>query len=103
MASEVHVNDIGTDFVVTLYDGSTALDVSAASSITVYLTKPSGEVLTKTASFVTDGTDGQIKVSSADGDLDEPDVWHIQAKITLVNGNAWYTDVSRFRVHSNLV
>lgn len=103
MSSEIHVGDIGTEFVVTLKDGSSALDVSGASSITVYLEKPSGEVLTKTASFVTDGTDGQIKVASESGDLDETDVWYIQVKLVLVNGNTWYSDKGRFRVHSNLV
>lgn len=103
LKNEVHVGDIGTAIQVTLYDGSTALDVSGAASLTMYLTKPSGTTLTKTATNVTDGTNGQIKYTTISGDIDEAGLWTLQVKVVLVNGNTWYTDVARFRVFSNLV
>lgn len=100
MAAEIHIGDIGTEFVITLYDSTTILDVSGAS-VTIYLKKPSGTTLTKAASLYTDGTDGKVKVSSASGDLDEGGLWTVQAKVA-ESGNTWYSDVGRFRVHANV-
>lgn len=100
MSAEIHIGDIGTEFVITLYDSTTVLDVSGAT-ITAYLKKPSATTLTKAASLYTDGTDGKIKFSSASGDFDETGVWNIQVKV-VDSGNTWYSDVGRFRVYANV-
>jgi len=99
--NEIHVGDIGTVFKGTVMDDTVAVDISGATTKQIILKKPSGEKLTKTAIFVTDGSDGQIAYTTISGDLDEPGGWEIQAKVILASGT-WYSDVGNFDVHPNL-
>lgn len=104
--NEVHIGDIGTVFRVTLNDcgGGTpvVVDVSSATTKQILFTKPDKTVLTKDATFTTDGTDGQIEYASIDGDLDAKGTWKIQARIVFPNGSKWSSDVSKFKVYPNL-
>ena len=59
-ANEIQQNDIGTKFLVTIKDGDSAVDISGASTKQIIIKKPSGETLTNSASFNSDGTDGKI-------------------------------------------
>lgn len=101
-----HVGDIGTVLLATISDtdssgGTSAEDVSSATTMQIKLRKPSGTVLTKTASFYTDGTDGKIKYVTESGDLDEVGVWYIQALVVVSDGTFSTNSVS-FKVHENL-
>jgi hypothetical protein len=102
---EVHYNDIGTAFIVTIKDcvsgTATVMDISTASTAELIFKSPSGVTKTKTASFVTDGTDGKIQYGTIDGDLNEIGTWRLQSKIVLPGGT-WRTDVGTFRVYENL-
>lgn len=102
---EVHYNDIGTVFEVTIKDcvsgTSTVLDVSGATTLELVFKSPSGTSTTKTASLVTDGTDGKIKYTSVDGDLNEVGTWRLQAKIS-IGGGVYRSDVGTFKVYENL-
>jgi hypothetical protein len=64
-AGEVHVGDVGTVFRLTLSDGSTIVDASGATTKEILFRKPSGAVVTKSAAFTTDGTDGKIEYVTA--------------------------------------
>ena len=101
MASEVHLNDIGTIFEVTLKDGGTIVDVSGATTKEIIFRSPAGVVKTNTASFKTDGTDGVIQYTTIADDLDEEGRWGIQGRIVLSTGD-WKTDLDEFLVHRNL-
>ena len=46
-ANEIHLNDIGTKFLVTVKDGSSVVNVSTASTKQIIIKKPSGATLTK--------------------------------------------------------
>jgi hypothetical protein len=98
---EVHLNDVGTVFELTIKEGSTIVDVSTTTAKQIKFLKPSGEVLTKTASFTTDGTDGKIKYASIAGDLDEVGPWEIQAVVTFASGE-WNSNTSQFDVYRNI-
>ncbi len=102
---EVHYNDIGTVFEVTVKDcvsgTATVLDVSGASALELVFKSPSGVAATKTASLVTDGTDGKIKYTTVDGDLNEVGTWRLQAKIS-IGGGVFRSDVGSFKVYENL-
>lgn len=100
-AEEIHVNDIGTVFTVLIKDGDDVQDVSSATTKELIFLKPSGEKLTKSASFTTDGTDGYIQYTTVDGDVDETGVWKIQAHIVIGDLDV-SSDVSAFRVYPNL-
>jgi hypothetical protein len=101
--SQICVGDKNVDFVITITEDCVAIDISGATSKLIYFTKPSGEVLTKTSSFVTDGTDGLIHYQTIDGDLDESGVWKIQARIELPGGGSHGTPIKTFKVYCNLV
>jgi hypothetical protein len=102
---EVHYNDIGTVFLITVNDcvsgTSVALDLSTASSLQVILKSPSGVSYTKTASFYTNGTDGKIVYVTINNDLNEVGTWSIQAKITIPTGT-FRSDIGTFKVYENL-
>jgi len=101
MASEIHVNDIGTRFLVTIKDDGTVVDVSGATLLQIIFRKPSDTVMTKTGTLMTDGTDGQIYYDAILGDLDEVGNYKIQGKVTITSGT-FYTDIQTFKVHCNL-
>jgi hypothetical protein len=100
-SDEIHVNDIGTTFKCLIKDDDDIRDVSTASTKELIFLKPSGETLTKTASFTTDGTDGYIQYTSVDGDLDESGFWKIQAHIVLGSLDL-RSNIEVFKVHPNL-
>ncbi len=100
-ADEIHLNDIGTVFTVTVKDGANAVDISAATTQQLIFQAPSGAKKTKEAAFVTDGSDGQLEYTLVDGDLDELGYWKLQAYVVSPAGS-WHSDVSAFQVHPNL-
>jgi len=103
-ANEIRKSDIGTQFTVTVKDGSSVVDISAASGVAdkqIFLKKPGGDTLTKNAAFVNTGTDGQMKYTTVSGDLSEDGTWKLQGKV-VIGGNSWRTDIHTFKVHRNL-
>ena len=101
MASEIHVNDVGTKFLATIKDDGVVVDISSATSITIILKKPDDEIMQKTGTLDSDGTDGKVYYSTIAGDLDEAGLYKLQAKVILSTGT-YYTDIYSFKVHCNL-
>jgi hypothetical protein len=97
---EIHVGDVGTSLRATIYDGSSIFSLSSAT-VSVVLVKPDGTKVTKAGSLVTDGTDGLVEYITVSGDLDQAGIWEIQAIVT-VGLNSWRSEISRFKVKSNL-
>lgn len=101
MPNEIHVNDIGTKFSITIQDGDNAVDVSSSIAITLTFKRPDDELFVRTASFTNDGTDGKVYYDIQAGDLDEAGYYKIQAKVSFATGN-FYTNIHTFQVHCNL-
>lgn len=101
MTAEIHVGDVGTVFEVTVQENGVALNISTATTKQILLRKPDGTVLTKSAAFVTNGTDGKISYTTIAGDLSSEGQWKIQAYIVLTTGS-WHSDAQRFDVFPNL-
>ena len=75
--------------VVTLNDESgTAVNVSAATSITLTMRTKNGTVLInqQTMSFVTDGTDGQVSYAWQAGSTDTPGEHDIEVDVNWASG-----------------
>ena len=94
---QVHINDVGTIFRVTVYDttstgGTTVADISSASTKTFTFKRPDGTTFDRTAVFT---------VAGVDGDLDVSGTWNLQAYVATPAGN-WNTSVGTFKVHENL-
>lgn len=101
MASEIHYGDIGVNFNITVMNGTAVLDVSNANSINIIFQKPDGSDLTKTATLVTNGTDGNIRYTSVSGDLDQIGTWQIQARVNF-GASVFSTDIQKFKVYRNI-
>jgi len=100
-ANEIHVNDIGTQFMLTVKDGSTAVNISGASTKQITIKKPSGTSITVSTAFDSDGTDGKMYYNAVADDLDEAGSYKLQGKVAITDGT-FYTDITTFKVHRNL-
>jgi hypothetical protein len=100
-ANEIHLNDIGVQFLVTLKDDTEEVDISSATTKNFLFSKPSGELLTKAGTLSTDGTDGKLYYISASGDLNEIGTWKMQCNI-VIGAYTWHSDVISFKVHRNI-
>jgi hypothetical protein len=77
------VGDYGFEIRMTLVDeDGTAVDISSATTRQILIEDPSGTVTTKTASFVTDGTDGLISWTVTDGFLATAGRYALEANVT---------------------
>ena len=100
-ANEIHLNDIGTKFQVTVKDGDSVVNISSASTKLLIFKKPSGTKMTKTAAFTSDGSDGKIDYTVIADDLDEVGTYQLQGNVVISDGT-FYTDIQTFKVHRNL-
>lgn len=100
-STDIRVGDIGISFKVIIEDCGIVVDISTASTKEILLYKPDGSVLTKTASFFTDGTDGIIKYDTVSGDINIAGFWRIEAYVVL-GASEYYSEIARFRVYNHL-
>ena len=97
-ADPINVGDVVTLYTTVTDQAGNAVDVSGASTKQIKLRKPSGTVLTKTAEFTTDGTDGQIEYTTVNTDLDVTGLWGIQGYV-VGTGYENSTRADTFRVY----
>ncbi len=100
MAS-VRVGDTGTRFELTIVENGVAADISSATIKTIKFSKPDNTILSKTADFTTDGTDGKIDYVSITNDIDVKGEWKIQGYIEMPSGK-FHTSMGSFGVSANL-
>jgi hypothetical protein len=88
---------------MTLVDCETSLplDISTAIGKVIVLRGPSTR-LEKTASFVTDGTDGKVTTMIGTNEILPAGEWFIQAVITFPVGIVHSSEVKRFTVSNNI-
>lgn len=101
MSSEIHVNDIGTRFLLTIKDDGEVVNISEASSISVIFKKPDDTVLYRPGVVLSSGMDGRVYYDTVAGDLSNAGLYKLQARVALPSGT-YYTDIHSFQVHCNL-
>lgn len=100
---EIHIGD-STEFRLTVYDGTSTVDISGANTTTarvVTFKKPTGTYTTQVAAFVGSGTAGVCAFTATTGFLDVAGEWGLQLKLTVSNGT-FYSNVYRFNVYENI-
>ena len=102
MASEIHVNDVGTKFLITVKDSGVVVNVSGANVLQIDFRKPDDSIFSRSGTIYTDGSDGKIYYNTIAGDLNEAGNWKIHGKISPSGGGTYYTDIHTFKVHRNL-
>lgn len=95
-------NSIGTAFKATIKEDGVALDVSGVSTKAIDFKKPDGTVVSKTASFVTDGTDGQIEYVTVNGDLNVVGEWKFEGYVAGLGGWTGASDTHSFVVEARI-
>ena len=103
MPSEIHQNDIGTRFLMTVKDDSDLVNISGALSLRVDIRKPSDTIINRSALRFNDGSalSGVMYYDTVSGDLDEIGNYKLQGLVTLPSGT-YHTDIHTFKVHCNL-
>ena len=104
MASEIHQNDIGTRFLITVKDDGNIVNISGVGASTVHqlnFRKPSDTVINRNATLQDVGISGVMFYDTVAGDLDEAGIYKMQAKVVTPSGT-YFTDVHTFKVHSNI-
>ena len=83
---KITAKDYGQVITIAIKDTDTdaAADVSAYTTAQqVFLEDPDGNVSSAlTAAFDSDGSDGLVTYTIADGDIDAPGMWHICTRLT---------------------
>lgn len=103
MAADIHVGDVGTSLVVAVVDeAGDPVDVSAATERTIYLTRPDGTILTRTAVNDTTGVDGLIRYDTVANatlpvDFSQSGNWTIEGFVDL-GAAEWSTAATTFVV-----
>ena len=105
---EIQLGFIGAAIIITVVELDengleVVVDISAATSLQIQFKKPdtARTVVVKTASKVTDGTDGKLQYITILDDLDLIGIWEVQALITHPNFTGPPT-VERFKVVRNI-
>lgn len=99
---EIRLGDVGTAIRGTIRDEDDAIvNISSATTKLFYLRKPSGTIVSKTAVFTTDGTDGKMQYVLQSGDIDTVGRWEVEAYVVLSTGE-WYSDNAEFLVKNSL-
>jgi len=101
ISSNIHVGDAGTALTVQVLDSGTAMDLSTATLLKIFIKRADGSVLEKTASLSTSGTDGKMQYVTTDDDLSVPGIYQIQGYVEFNTSN-WSTEINKFRVYPNI-
>ena len=96
-------NDIGVTVRLTIVDDAdgSAVDISSATTKQIVFESPSGTSTTQTASFTTDGTNGQIEYVTTDGDVNEEGEWRVQG-LVIFGGGTYRSQIRRISVREAL-
>lgn len=101
MSQQIHVNDTGTEFRITITDEDNVVDLSSATVLHIIFRKPDSTSITVDANLYTDGTDGTIYYNVVDGDLDQSGIYKIQAYVE-ISGGSYYSSIGTFKAACNL-
>jgi hypothetical protein len=104
MSINIHKGDVGTVLELTVVDeAGDVIPIDAALTKQIKLRKPpaSGNppiILTKAATFVTDGLDGKMQYTTIAGDMGFDGPWDIQGFISFGATDLFHTESKRFTV-----
>lgn len=105
MATTIRKDDYGTVITLTVNDGlGSPVDISAATAKHIRLIPPANVAYPDgapyrdfAATFTTDGTDGKIYYTLADGDIPYAGAWTMRAVITTASAK-WHSTTAALTV-----
>lgn len=99
--NEIHVNDSGIDFRVTMMDDLGIVDIHQADIKEYRFQSPDGVMFVRDAQFYTDGYDGALTYSTVSTDFNQPGIWRYQVYLK-IGPDEKFSDIGKFRVYPNL-
>lgn len=100
MASEIHVDDVGTRFLITIKEDDEIVDISDADVINIYIKRPDDSLLARIGTIV-DGPNGLLYYDIQAGELNEAGLYKLQGRVSIGNAT-YYTTIYNFQVHCNV-
>ena len=99
----VQLGDVGTVFKIRVIDCDTGavIPIDAATTLKITFKKPDKTIVTKTAVFSTDGTDGYLQYITIVDDMDQVGIWTLQGYVAGV-AFKHNTAIGKFTVADNL-
>ena len=91
MTDIININDIGTDYRITVTEDDAAVNISTASDLAILFKKPDGTTVEYAASKLTDGVDGVLHYQTVAGVIDQAGEWQYYGKVTFGAGLVFYT------------
>jgi hypothetical protein len=82
-------------------DDDVVISIASPTTLSMHLRKPDGTVVTKTATLVSDGTDGKLHYQTLVSDLDVIGDWTRQFYVKLASSE-WTGNLFKFTVHRKL-
>jgi hypothetical protein len=67
--AQFHLGDVGGVIIATIIEDDEVVDISSSSNRKLFIKTPQGDVIEKTASLYTDGTDGNLSYTIPSGFL----------------------------------
>jgi hypothetical protein len=81
MGVEISVSETGTIFEITVINSQGgAVDISSATDLTIQLRTPRLNIISRTATYTTDGVDGKIRYTITANDINGLGVWEIRGR-----------------------
>lgn len=100
MASEIHVDDVGTRFLITIKEDDVAIDISTATSISIYIKRPDDSMLGRNGT-ISDGPNGQLYYDIQAGEFNDAGLYKLQGRVS-IGSSTYYTSIYNFQVHCNV-
>lgn len=103
IVAEVQIDSYGWNLDLRVVDEQeSAIDISAGTTLEYMAKKPGGNgPITMAASFVTDGTDGQLRHVVTSGEIDTIGIWQIQTHVVMPSAEL-YSSILFFEVKANV-
>lgn len=102
--TQIHENDVGTEFIVQVVDAVTgnAINITGYTTTEIIFEKPDETAVTKTAT-ISDAVNGKIKYVSEADVLTPPGTWKLQGHVAHSgNGTDHKTEIKEFKVYENI-
>ncbi len=100
--NHIQVGAINIALKLQIREGNSVLNIGTASIKTIIIEKPDSTLISASASFFTDGSDGILLYhTSGSSDLDQKGDYNMQAYIVM-SGFTGYTTPVTFTVYENL-
>lgn len=97
----LHVGDQGVLFIFEIVDEAGAVDLSTASTVSVFFQRPD-KTLLEVPGTVTDAINGVVSYTCQAGDFNQAGRWKTQVVILFSNGYVKHSDIGTLTVLPNL-